>query len=127
MAHSQRGAPTSRNPGLTNPGSLQVGKPGVGVAFVRGSGILRDIMPVLARLQTRAPQMPSPGPSSPLSAEVAAAVALVSDMAADSLRRLTAYLDAHAGKFETTRKLCSGASRRRPMRWRLAIMRDVSP
>ena len=40
------------------------------------------------------------GTSSPLPAETAAAVALVSDMGADSLRRLTAYLDAHVGQFE---------------------------
>jgi len=94
MAHSQRGAPTSPNPSPETPGFT----PGV-----FGSGmqeILQDIMPVLARLQMRAPQMPQPGPSSHLSAETAAAVALVSDMGADSLRRLTAYLDAHAGKFE---------------------------
>jgi hypothetical protein len=90
MAPSQRGSRSSDNPGF-NPGS---------VASTGVQDILRDIMPVLARLQMRAPQMPSPGPASPLSAEAAAAVALVSDMGADSLRRLTAYLDAHAGKFE---------------------------
>jgi len=94
MAHSQRGAPTSPNPSPETPGFT----PGV-----FGSGmqeILQDIMPVLARLQMRAPQMPQRGSSSHLSAESAAAVALVSDMGADSLRRLTAYLDANAGKFE---------------------------
>ena len=36
-----------------------------------------------------------------------AAVALVSDMGADSLRRLTAYLGSRAGKFEEPRKLRS--------------------
>ncbi len=97
MAPSQRGSRSSDNPGF-NPGSI---------ASTGVQDILRDIMPVLARLQMRAPQMPSPGPASPLSAEAAAAVALVSDMGADSLRRLTAYLDAHAGKFEGLRKLCS--------------------
>jgi|GEM_PF-2035693 len=98
MAHSQRGAPTSQNPGLAHPG------------FTPGSEnqnsfgvqeVLQDIMPVLARLQKRAPQMPQPAPSGALPAEMTAAVALVSDMAADSLRRLTAYLDAHAAKFDT--------------------------
>jgi hypothetical protein len=89
MAPSQRGSRSLDNPGF-NPG---------GLASSGVQDILRDIMPVLARLQTRAPQMQSP-PFSPLSAEAAAAVALVSDMGADSLRRLTAYLDAHAGKFE---------------------------
>jgi hypothetical protein len=90
MAPSQRGSRSLDNPDY-NPG---------GFAPSGVQDILRDIMPVLARLQTRAPQMPSSGRSSPLSAEAAAAVALVSDLGADSLGRLTAYLDAHAGKFE---------------------------
>ena len=101
MAQSQRGAPTSQNPGLNPPGFAQ-GTENLAGGFnsfgVRE--VLRDIMPVLERLQMRAPQTPQAGPSSPLPAETSAAVALVSDMAADSLRRLTAYLDAHAGQFE---------------------------
>jgi hypothetical protein len=63
------------------------------------AAVLQDIMPALARIQTRSPQAPSPGPLGPISVETAAAVALVSDLGADSLRRLTAYLDANAGKF----------------------------
>jgi hypothetical protein len=97
MAHSQRGAPSSQNPGLNNPPfTAGAENPALGI-----QDVLRDIMPVLARLQMRAPQTPQPGPAGPVSAEVTAAVALVSDMAADSLWRLTAYLDAHAGKFAT--------------------------
>ena len=94
MAHSQRGAPSAQNPGLNMPFTAGAENPALGV-----QDVLQDILPVLARLQTRAPQTSQPGPSSPVSAEAAAAVALVSDMAADSLRRLTAYLDANAGKF----------------------------
>lgn len=64
------------------------------------AAVLQDIMPVLARIQTRSPQTIPPGPFGQMSVETAAAVALVADMGADSLRRLTAYLDANAGKFE---------------------------
>jgi hypothetical protein len=64
------------------------------------AAVLQDIMPVLARIQTRSPQTVLPGQFGQMSAETTAAVALVSDLGADSLRRLTAYLDAHAGKFD---------------------------
>lgn len=64
------------------------------------AAVFQEIMPVLARIQTRSPQTILPGPSAQMSVETAAAVALVSDLGADSLRRLTAYLDANAGKFE---------------------------
>lgn len=57
-------------------------------------------MPVLARIQMRSPQMPLSGTFGQMPVEATAAVALVSDMGADSLRRLTAYLDANAEKFE---------------------------
>ena len=73
-------------------------RPGEDLRMV--AAVLQDIMPVLSRIQSRAPQTMSPGSFSQMPAETAAAVALVSDMGADSLRRLTAYLDAHAGKFE---------------------------
>ena len=64
------------------------------------AAVFQDIMPVLARIQTRSPQTILPGSPGQMSAETFAAVALVSDLGADSLRRLTAYLDANAGKFE---------------------------
>jgi len=104
MAQSQRGAPTSQNPGLTNPGFTPGSENPAGGLRFESFGVqevLQDIMPVLARLQKRAPHTPQPAPSGPLPAEMTAAVALAADMAADSLRRLTAYLDAHAAKFET--------------------------
>lgn len=64
------------------------------------ASVLQDIMPVLARIQTRSPQTMPSGTAGPMSVETAASVALVSDLGADSLRRLTAYLDAHAEKNE---------------------------
>ncbi len=88
MAYSHQGA--SR--GMENPNQ--------GEDLRMLAAVLQDIMPALARIQTRTPPVMTPGPSGPISVETAAAVALVSDMGADSLRRLTAYLDAHAGKFE---------------------------
>ena len=65
------------------------------------AAVFQEIMPVLARIQMRSPQ-PTPGSygQQQTPAETVAAVALVSDLGADSLRRLTAYLDANAGKFE---------------------------
>ncbi len=86
MAYSQHGAPR----GMENQGE----------DLRMLAAVLQDIMPALARIQTRTPPVMTPGPTGPMSVETAAAVALVSDMGADSLRRLTAYLDAHAGKFE---------------------------
>jgi hypothetical protein len=86
MAFSQQGAPR----GMENQGD----------DLRTLAAVLQDIMPALARIQTRTPPMMTPGPSGPVSVETAAAVAFVSDMGADSLRRLTAYLDANAGKFE---------------------------
>ena len=62
------------------------------------ASVFQDIMPVLARIQMRSPA-PTAG-FGQMPPETVAAVALVSDLGADSLRRLTAYLDAHAGKFE---------------------------
>jgi hypothetical protein len=64
------------------------------------ASVFQDIMPVLARIQMRAPQMPSPGTFGHMSAETIAATALVSDLGADNLRRLTAYLDANAASVE---------------------------
>lgn len=91
MAHSQQG-----------------GFAGQSARFMEGSGedlralasVLQDIMPVLARIQTRSTQSPGLGFPGQTSVETAAAVALVSDLGADSLRRLTAYLDANAEKFQ---------------------------
>lgn len=85
MAYSQQGAPR----GMENPGE----------DLHTLAAVLQDIMPALARIQTRTPPVMTPG-TGPVSVETTAAVALVSDMGADSLRRLTTYLDAHAGKFE---------------------------
>ena len=52
------------------------------------SAVLQDIMPTLARIQTRAPHA-SPGAQPHMTPEAAAAIAMVSDLGADSLRRLT--------------------------------------
>ncbi len=92
MAHSLPGAVFGQGAarGMDNPGE--------DVRML--AAVFQDIMPILARIQTRAPQTPLPGFAGQVSAETVAAVALVSDMGADSLRRLTAYLDANAGKFE---------------------------
>lgn len=62
------------------------------------AAVFQDIMPVLARIQMRSP--PPAAGFGQMPPETVAAVALVSDMGADSLRRLTAYLDTNAGKFE---------------------------
>jgi hypothetical protein len=64
------------------------------------AAVFQDIMPVLARIQMRSPQAILPGSFGQMSAESTAAVALVSDLGADSLRRLTAYLDVNAERFE---------------------------
>lgn len=64
------------------------------------AGVLNDIMPVLDRIQARSPQPAAPGFYGQMPVETLAAVAFVSDLGADSLRRLTAYLDANAAKFE---------------------------
>jgi len=60
--------------------------------------VFADIMPILDRIQNRSPQAGALlfGQTS---VETLAAVALVGDLGADSLRRLTAYLDAHAQDF----------------------------
>jgi hypothetical protein len=63
------------------------------------SAVLQDIMPTLARIQTRAPHG-APGAQSHMTPEAAAAIAMVSDLGADSLRRLTSFLDAFAGKHD---------------------------
>jgi hypothetical protein len=63
------------------------------------AGVLNDIMPVLARIQARSPQSAGTGQQGQ-SVETLAAIAFVSDLGADSLRRLTAYLDANAARFE---------------------------
>ncbi len=64
------------------------------------AGVLNDIMPVLDRIQARSPQTAASGFHGQMPLETLAAVAFVSDLGADSLRRLTAYLDANATKFE---------------------------
>ncbi len=64
------------------------------------AGVLNEIMPVLDRIQARSPQTAAPGFQGQMSPETLAAVAFVSDLGADSLRRLTAYLDANATKSE---------------------------
>ncbi len=65
------------------------------------ASVLQDIMPVLDRIQNRSPHSGAPGyfGFGQMSVETLAAIALVSDMGADSLRRLTAYLDANAERF----------------------------
>lgn len=92
MAHSQPGAFFGQGAprGMDNPGD----------DLRMLAAVFQDIMPVLARIQMRSPQTIPPGSSGQMSVETVAAVALVSDLGADSLRRLTAYLDANAGKFE---------------------------
>jgi hypothetical protein len=64
------------------------------------SSVLHDIMPVLNRIQSRNPQAAALGLFGQMSVESLAAVALVTDLGADSLRRLTAFLDANVGKHE---------------------------
>jgi len=92
MAHYQAGAffGQSAPRGIDNPAD----DPRVLAA------VFQDIMPVLARIQMRSPQMPAPGTFGQMSVDSVAATALVSDLGADSLRRLTGYLDANSGNFE---------------------------
>jgi hypothetical protein len=78
------------------------------------TSVLNDIMPILDRIQKRSPQGGGVGPFGQPSLETVAAVALVSDLGADSLRRLTAYLDAHAETFaglETCAPVVAAAAR----------------
>lgn len=78
------------------------------------TAVLADIMPILERIQTRSPQAGAVGPFGQVPAETLAAVALVGDLGADSLRRLTAYLDAHAQNFpglEQCAPVVAGAAR----------------
>jgi hypothetical protein len=63
------------------------------------SAVLQDIIPTLDRIQNRSPQSAALGVFAQQSVETLAAVSLVSDLGADSLRRLTAYLDANAENF----------------------------
>ncbi|MBV8473542.1 MAG: hypothetical protein JO234_09020 [Hyphomicrobiales bacterium] len=92
MAHFQAGAffgqSTSRGADLSGDDSRTL------------AAVFQDIMPVLARIQMRSPQMPAPGTVGHMSAEAVAATALVADLGADNLRRLTAYLDDNAASFE---------------------------
>ena len=92
MVHSQQGAFL----GQSAPRNFQ--SSGDDLRMV--AGLLNDIMPVLARIQARSPQTAAPRPQGQMSLEALAAVAFVSDLGADSLRRLTAYLDVNATKFE---------------------------
>jgi len=62
--------------------------------------VLQDIIPVLARIQSRSSHGSIPGLPGLVSSEAVAAVAMVADLGADSLRRLTAYLDEETGKHE---------------------------
>jgi len=64
------------------------------------AALLRDVLPVLTRIQSRSSQSTASVQFGQMSPEAVAAVALVSDLAADNLRRLTAYLDANAEKHE---------------------------
>jgi len=64
------------------------------------SSVLQDIMPILARIQSRSPRAPMFGAPGQTPVETVAAVALVGDLGADSLRRLTAYLDEESTKHE---------------------------
>ena len=78
------------------------------------TAVLADIMPILDRIQSRSPQAGAPGLFGHASVDTFAAVALVSDLGADSLRRLTAYLDAHAQNFsglETCAPVVAAAAR----------------
>jgi hypothetical protein len=77
------------------------------------TAVLQDIMPVLDRIQNRSPQ-PGAVLFGGASVETLAAVALVGDLGADSLRRLTGYLDAHAKDFpglEHCAPVVAGAAR----------------
>ncbi len=95
MAFSSTGAPRNmNNPGMNTP---SMGNPGEDLRVL--SAVLQDIMPTLARIQTRSPQAQQ-GAQAQMTPESAAAIALVSDLGADSLRRLTAFLDAYAGKHD---------------------------
>jgi hypothetical protein len=78
------------------------------------TAVLADIMPILDRIQNRSPQAGALGLFGHASVETLAAVSLVSDLGADSLRRLTAYLDAHAQNFsglETCAPVVAAAAR----------------
>ena len=93
MAHSSRGAAFA-------PGAPK-GADVLGDDFGMLARVLQDIMPALARIQARAPQPMSHAgfagrASSQMAPEAVAAVALVSEMGADCLRRLTAYLESYA-------------------------------
>ena len=89
MAHSQQGASVEQ--GATH-------SMGEDSRFV--AAVLRDVLPVLARIQSRSPQSAASASFGQMSTETLAAVAFVSDLGADSLRRLTAYLEANAEKFD---------------------------
>jgi hypothetical protein len=78
------------------------------------TAVLQDILPTLDRIQNRSPQSAALGVFAQQSVETLAAVALVSDVGADSLRRLTAFLDANAENFsglENLAPLVSAAAR----------------
>jgi len=78
------------------------------------TAVLQEIMPILDRIQNRSPQAAALGVYGQSSVETLAAVALVSDLGADSLRRLTAYLDVHSEEFsdlENCAPLLAGAAR----------------
>jgi hypothetical protein len=66
----------------------------------RLAGVLNDILPVLTRIQGASPRTPHAGQGGHAPVETLAAIAFVSDLGADSLRRLTAYLDANVAKSE---------------------------
>ncbi|MGO9391325.1 hypothetical protein [Rhodoblastus sp.] len=92
MVRSQQGAFSGQGAARNTPGS--------GDELRMLAGVLNDIMPVLDRIQARSPQAAAPGFYGQMPVETLAAVAFVSDLGADSLRRLTAYLEANATKFE---------------------------
>jgi len=64
------------------------------------ASVLQDIMPILAGLQSRSARSSGPWTAGQASPETVAAVALVADLGADNVRRLTAYLDEESSRHD---------------------------
>jgi hypothetical protein len=95
MARPQQGAAS----GPTSPRPQENSFENVQQDLRELTAVLQDIIPTLDRIQNRSPQSAAQGLFAQQSVETLAAVALVSDLGADSLRRLTAYLDGNAENF----------------------------
>jgi hypothetical protein len=95
MARPQQGAASGQNAPRPQENSFE----NVQQDLRELTAVLQDIIPTLDRIQNRSPQSAAQGLFAQQSVETLAAVALVSDLGADSLRRLTAYLDANAENF----------------------------